>query len=111
MENAPARPQSSRDRLKKKLKDKKAQRTGEVPKTGIPQLDNDPDIFNMISQVQSILKNNPEMVAKVSSCVNSLMSNPEIMEKLNSQISNDIQVSSQTLGSSSSGESPDAVSK
>jgi len=60
----------------------------------------------MISQVQSILKNNPDMVSKVSSCVNSLMSNPEIMQKLQSEI----QVSSQTLGSSSSGESSQAVS-
>jgi len=102
------RPKSSRDKLKKKLKEKKAQRTGggETESTSLP--DNDTDIFSMISQVQSILKNNPEMVSKVSSCVNSLMANPEIMERLHSQIG---QTSSQTLESNSSGESSQAISK
>jgi hypothetical protein len=97
---------TSRDRLKKKIKDKKAKRTNSSPDD--QRVEEDPDIFSMINQVQSILKNNPEMVAKVSSCVNSLMSNPEMMEKLSSQIN---QPSSQTLQRSSSGESSEAVSK
>ena len=100
------RPKSSRDKLKKKLKDKKAQRTGEST-NNLNNLEDDTDIFSMINQVQSILKNNPEMVSKVSSCVNSLMANPEIMEKLHSQIGH---ASSQTLQSNSSGESSQADS-
>ena len=102
---------TSRDRLKKKIKEKKAKRTGGKESPGgkeLPEDVDDPDIFNMISQVQNILKNNPEMVAKVSSCVNSLMSNPEMMEKLSSQMN---QTSSQTLQRSSLGESSEAVSK
>lgn len=102
---------TSRDRLKKKIKDKKAKRTGGKESPGdkeSPEDAEDPDIFNMINHVQSLLKNNPEMVAKVSSCVNTLMSNPELMGKLSSQMN---QPSSQTLQRSSSGESSEAVSK
>ena len=96
------RPQSSRDRLNKKLKDKRAQRAGKIP-----EVENETDILSMISQVQSMLKNSPELVNKVSSCVNSLMSNPELMQ----QLSCSIQGSSQTLDINSSGESSQAVSK
>ena len=109
--------QSSRDRLKKKLKDKKERRTGSSSNSTLPGMSENTDIFSMISQVQSILKNNPEMVAKVSSCVNSLMSNPEVMNQLSSQIEQNIvqpppsSGDSQTLQRSSSGESSEAVSK
>jgi len=112
------RPQSSRDRLKKKLKDKKEKRSGKS-ETQIPDLENNGDIFSMITQVQNMLKTNPDLVAKVSNCVNSLMSNSDIMQKLSSQIEETIkkepiidgQPSSQILQTSSSGESSDAVSK
>ena len=113
MENVQVRPQSAKHRLKKKIKDKKDQRTGNIGGnlTGIPQLDNSntDDIFSMIQNFQNILKSNPDMVNKVNSCVNSLMSNPDIMGKITSQIND--QISSQTLESKSSGESSDAVSK
>jgi hypothetical protein len=102
---------SARDRLQKKLKKKKEQRSKGTSedKTGIDELDNEnPDIFKMISQVQSILRTNPEMVAKVSNCVNSLMSNSDIMSQLTSQIEN---VQSQTLQTSTSGFEEAAVSK
>jgi hypothetical protein len=105
------RPSSARDRLQKKLKKKKEQRSkgASESKTGIPALDNeDTDIFQMISQVQNILRTNPEMVAKVSNCVNSLMSNSDIMSQLTSQIEN---VQSQTLQTSTSGVEDAAVSK
>jgi hypothetical protein len=116
------RPQSSRDRLKKKLKDKKEQRSkNTVPgqQIPIPDLENENDIFSMISQVQNMLKTNPGLVSKVSNCVSSLMSNSDIMQKLSTQIEETIkkepiidgQPSSQILQTSSSGESCDAVSK
>ena len=51
--------QSSRDRLKKKLKDKKDKRRGgSSSNSTLPGMSEDTDIFSMISQVQSILKNN-----------------------------------------------------
>ena len=74
MDNTPVR-----DRLKKKLKKKKASEGVEIPE------DTDGDIFKMISQVQSVLKKNPALVNKVSNCVNSLMTNPELMRQLSSQ--------------------------
>ncbi len=98
---------SSRERLKKKIKDKKTQR---LNGSGVGNLNDNTDIFSMINQVQNILKTNPELVNKVSSCVNSLMSNPELMQQLSSQINNN-NYSSQTLQSNSSGESSQAVSK
>ena len=98
---------TARDRLKKKLNQKKKQRgKGSENVTGIAALD-EPDesnIFDMISQVQSILKNNPEMISKVNSCVNSLMGNQDLMNQLSSQFS------SQTLASKSDSEQSTAVS-
>jgi hypothetical protein len=97
---------TARDRLKKKLNQKKKQRgKGSENVTGIAALDNDEsNIFDMISQVQSILKSNPEMISKVNSCVNSLMGNQDLMNQLSSQLS------SQTLASKSDSEQSDAVS-
>jgi hypothetical protein len=72
-----------RDRLKKKLKKKKAAEGIEITEE-----QDDTDLFKMISQVQSVLKKNPALVNKVSKCVNSLMTNPEIMNQLSSQFQN-----------------------
>ena len=96
---------TARDRLKKKLNQKKKQRgKGSENVTGIAALDNDEsNIFDMISQVQSILKSNPEMISKVNSCVNSLMGNQELMNQLTSSLS------SQTLASNSDSEQSTAV--
>ena len=109
------RPTTPHDRLQKKLNKKKEQRSkgtseSKTDKTGklVDNEDQDPDIFQMISQVQNILRTNPEMVAKVSNCVNSLMSNPDIMNQLSSQIEN---VQSQTLQTSASGVEAAADSK
>jgi len=102
---------SARERLRQKLQKKKKNRekgkdkTGVTGLTGIDSLDN-PDegnIFDMISQVQSILKSNPEMISKVNSCVNSLMGNQELMNQLTSSLS------SQTLESNSDSEQSTAV--
>ena len=96
---------TARDRLKKKLNQKKKQRgKGSENVTGIAALDNDEsNIFDMISQVQSILKSNPEMISKVNSCVNSLMGNQELMNQLTSSLSY------QTLASNSDSEQSTAV--
>jgi hypothetical protein len=105
------RPLSSRDMLHNRIKKKKQLRSKQntESKTGIDALDNeDTDIFQMISQVQNILRTNPEMVSKVSNCVNSLMSNSDIMNQLSSQIQN---IQSQTLETSTSGVNEEAVSK
>jgi hypothetical protein len=104
----------TRDRLKKKLKKKKDQRTGKssnTAKTGIPELDNveGGDIFQMIQQVQNMLKTNPDLVTKVSSCINSVMNNTDVMQKLTTEIEQTIH--SQTLDTSVSGVESDAVSK
>ena len=106
---------TTKDRLKNKLKKKKEARakktneekmdkTDNTSKTGIPELDNEPggDIFQMINQVQNMLKTNPEMVSKVSNCINSLMGNPEIMQQI---------IQSQTLETSLSDDNSEAVSK
>ena len=103
---------TTKDRLKNKLKKKKEARAKgvkgtsdeQICKTGIPELDNesDGDIFQMINQVQNMLKTNPEMVSKVSSCINSLMGSPEIMQQI---------IQSQTLDTSLSGDNSAAVSK
>lgn len=100
----------ARERLRQKLQKKKKNRergNDKTSVTGIPALDNgdDSNIFDMISQVQSILKNNPEMISKVNSCVNSLMGNQDLMNQLTSSLS------SQTLASKSDSEQSDALSK
>ena len=91
---------TTKERLQKKLKKKKESRSKGSSESKIDFESN--DIFDMISQVQNMLKTNPEMVAKVSNCVNSLMKNPEIMEQL---------IHSHTLETSLSGVDSEAVSK
>ncbi len=87
-----------REKLKKKREDR-GQRS-------LKDLDFDSsNIFNMLNQVNGILKNNPEMVKKVNSCVKNIMSNSTLMDKLTSEISSaQLDDPDQTLESSTSGD-------
>ena len=91
---------TTKERLQKKLKKKKESRSKGSSESKIDFESN--DIFDMISQVQNMLKTNPEMVSKVSSCINSLMGSPEIMQQI---------IQSQTLETSVSNVDSDACSK
>ena len=102
---------SSKDRLKKKLKDKKNHRTGGT--SSIPGLSGtDNDIFNMLNQVNQMLKQNPDMVKKVSKCVSSVFENKGLMESLVNEIKNNTEVQEdQVFESKPSTSSDDAVVK
>jgi len=67
----------TKNRLKKKLQ----QKNGETSSSN----DNS-DLFNMLNDVNKILKGNPEMVKKVSKCVNDIMTNKDLMESLAKQL-------------------------
>ena len=100
----------TQERLKKRLKKRQEE------KTGIPVLDDkkdDIDIFQMISQVQNLLKTNPGLVNKISGCVNNLMGDQELMKKFTQEIQKNDQKDSdsQTLVTSTSGDNSEAVSK
>ena len=72
----------TRDRLKKKLNKKK-----NVPDA----TPDDNNIFDMLSQVNKILKENPEMVTKVNKCVANIIDNKDLMAKLTTEIQTNIQ--------------------
>ncbi|NBO36943.1 hypothetical protein EBU91_05370, partial [bacterium] len=106
------RPSSTRSKLRKKLATRKKQ-TGETankPNTPIGAdeastsnsvIDED-SLFNMLNQVNQILKQNPEMVKKVSSCVNNIFENKELLNNIVSQIEknqNEPDVQDQSLDS------------
>jgi hypothetical protein len=89
---------STKNRLRKKLKNKNPKK---------PDVDED-NLFNMLNQVNKMLKQNPNMVKKVSKCINNIFENKELMSSLVSEIEtnvkDDIQdTDSQTLDSNLDG--------
>jgi len=53
---------------------------------------NEDSLFNMLNQVNQMLKQNPDMVKKVSSCVNNIFENKNLMQSLVSEIEENIKV-------------------
>ena len=53
---------------------------------------NEESLFNMLNQVNQMLKQNPDMVKKVSSCVNNIFENKNLMQSLVSEIEENIKV-------------------
>ena len=96
--------QTPSENLKKKIKDKKNSRNKNATREVITDDDN---IFNMLNQVNQMLKNDPEMVKKVSKCVNSVFENKSLLDSLVKEI-NTSQV--HDLDSSSSSDNPTAKS-
>lgn len=93
---------STKDRLRKKLKNKKESRTGKKD-TSSETVDED-NLFNMLNQVNQMLKQNPNMVKKVSKCVNSIFENKDLMKSLVSEIESNVKEDlqdSQTLDNNS----------
>ena len=82
------RPASAQYRLHKKLAKKRSARSKRSANLEIDEEGN--DVFDMINQVQSMLKSNPEMINKVSSCLNSLMGNKDMMDKLTQEIQSSV---------------------
>jgi hypothetical protein len=72
---------TTRERLKKKINDKKKNRNGKQPVEPT-------DIFSMLNQVNKMLKENPEMVKKVSKSVNSIFENKSLMDSIVNEIKN-----------------------
>ena len=71
---------SSKEKLKAKLKNKKAQRNNNA---GIqPSFEDNTDIIQMMEQVNKILKTNPELVKQVSKCVSNVMNDKDILDKI-----------------------------
>jgi len=97
---------TTKERLRKKLKNKKEQRSG---KLNTEKVDED-NLFNMLNQVNKMLKENPQMVKKVSKCVNSIFENKDLMNSLVSEIESNVQ-DSQTLESKSEEQDVAASSK
>ena len=85
----------TRDRLRKKLNKKKG--------TSSPKPSNENNIFDMLNQVNQILKQNPEMVSKVNKCVSTIIENKDLMTKLTSEIQTNIQGESDSESDSDSG--------
>jgi hypothetical protein len=73
----------TKDRLRKKLKNKSG-------KSNPEKIDED-NLFDMLNQVNKMLKKNPEMIKKVSKCVNSIFENKELMSSLVSEIETNVQ--------------------
>jgi tryptophanyl-tRNA synthetase len=93
---------STKDRLRKKLKNKKESRTGK--KDTSPETVDEDNLFNMLNQVNQMLKQNPNMVKKVSKCVNSIFENKDLMQSLVSEIESNVKEDlqdSQTLDNNS----------
>jgi 3-hydroxyacyl-CoA dehydrogenase len=97
---------TTKERLRKKLKNKKEQRSG---KLNTEKVDED-NLFNMLNQVNKMLKENPQMVKKVSKCVNSIFENKDLMNSLVSEIESNVQ-DSQALESKSEEQDVAASSK
>jgi len=77
-----------KERLRKKLKDKKNKRNGVPPELG--NVDEE-TLFTMLNQVNKMLKENPNMVKKVSKCVNSIFENKDLMSSLVNEIETNVQ--------------------
>lgn len=69
-----------KDRLKKKAN----------KRNGSEASASEPNIFDMLAQVNEILKKNPDMVNKVNRCVSSIIDNPDIMSKISSEIKDSV---------------------
>lgn len=82
---------STKTRLKKKLKDKKNKRTGVSGSLPSFEDDGEESLFNMLNQVNQMLKQNPDMVKKVSKCVNSIFENKDLMNSLVSEIEQNVE--------------------
>ena len=83
----------TRDRLRKKLNKKKG--TNQTPS-------NENNIFDMLNQVNQILKQNPEMVSRVNKCVSTIVDNKDLMSKLTSEIQSNIEAGSDSDSDSDS---------
>jgi len=97
------RPSSTKNRLRKKLnkKNKEIKPIGAEPSTSNPSGLNEDSLFNMINQVNKILKQNPNMVKKVSSCVNNIFENKDLLNSIVSQIEKEVPVGNNENGSES----------
>ena len=67
-----------------------------VPKSETPD-ESGNNIFEMLNQVNLLLKKNPEMLKHVNKCVSGIIENPEIMESLTAQINKNISGPSETF--------------
>jgi len=82
----------TKNRLKKKLQQKNGESSQSIENDGL---------FNMLNDVNKILKGNPEMVKKVSKCVNDIMSNQNLMESIVKQLNIEETLKSEDQSSSS----------
>ena len=107
MESLPPVTPTPKEILKKKLRLKRDSRK---QGTKVPDLGTiaDGNIFDMLNQVNQMLKQNPEMVKKVSKCVNSVFENKTLLESLVKEI-NHGQCQDQTFASNESSVSADAA--
>ena len=95
----------TKDRLRKKLKNKSG-------KSDPEKIDED-NLFDMLNQVNKMLKKNPQMIKKVSKCVNSIFENKDLMSSLVSEIESNVKEpdqdeDSQTLHNNSLEVEPEA---
>ena len=105
----------SKEKLRKKLNKKKEERKKGKFVSESPDLSED-SLFNMLNDVNKLLKENPNMIKKVSKCVNSIFENKNLMESLVNEIKTNITESrepdqvSQTLVNNDAQDSLDAES-
>ena len=87
---------TTKDRLRKKLNNKKNKRTG---KESTPEKVDEESLFTMLNQVNQMLKTNPNMIKKVSKCVNSIFENKDLMSSLVSEIENNVKLDQEDFDS------------
>ena len=86
---------TTKERLRKKINNKKNKRAGKEPASSEdPEKVDEDSLFNMLNQVNQMLKSNPNMVKKVSKCVNSIFENKDLMNSLVSEIENNVKLDS-----------------
>jgi hypothetical protein len=86
---------TTKERLRKKINNKKNKRAGkESGRSEDPEKMDEDSLFNMLNQVNQMLKSNPNMVKKVSKCVNSIFENKDLMNSLVSEIENNVKLDS-----------------
>jgi hypothetical protein len=79
-------------------KSRRSKKKTDVPKNETPD-ESGNNIFEMLNQVNKLLKQNPDMLKHVNKCVSGIIDNPEIMETLTAQINKNITLSSEPVSS------------
>jgi hypothetical protein len=89
-------PSPTKKRLQRKMSARQSEGVpGSTGPEGVPgsTRPEEPNIFDMLNQVNKMLKENPTMLEQVNKCMNGIIKDPEIMSSLTAQINKNITAS------------------